>query len=135
MRPGQLNLDLYRGDSFSWAVYVWQDADKTAPVDLTGVTAKAQFRATPGGTDILAFTCAITLPNRIDVKLPASAWTGFTIRKGAWDLQLTWTTGGDVVTILAGTVNVVNDITDSEGAVAVAASANVTPRSYAGRAA
>jgi len=131
MRPGQLNLELYRGDSFSWAVFVWQDAGRTTPVDLTGVTAKAQFRATPGGAEIMSFTCAITLPNRIDVKLPANAWTAFTVRKGAWDLQLTWTSGGDVVTILAGTVNVTNDITDSEGAVATIASANVTARRVA----
>jgi hypothetical protein len=112
MRPGTYNLDLYRGDSYAWDFLLWQDVEMTIPVDLTGVTAKAEFRASPGGSEIMTLTCTITVPNTVHVKLPAAGWTGFTVRKGQWDLQLTYT-DLSVVTVLAGTVNVVNDITDS----------------------
>lgn len=112
MRPAALNLSLYRGDSYAYRFFLWQDADKSIPVDLTGVTAKAEIRGSSGSTPILAMPCTVTSPNQIDMKLNASQWAAFTVRNGRWDLQLTYSTG-EVVTVLAGTATVTLDITDS----------------------
>lgn len=115
MRPAALNLELYRGDSYNWQFVLWSDTLKTVPVDLTGVTAKSEIRAASGSTPVMTLVCTVELPNIVHVKLPATAWTGIATRKGGWDLQLTYP-GGDVVTVLAGTVTVTNDITESTGA-------------------
>jgi hypothetical protein len=111
MIPGTMNLDLYRGDTTRWQFKLWLDAEKTDPVDLTGVTAKAEIRDKPGGKNITPITCVITMPNIIDATLTAID-SALLPAKGAWDLQLTYT-GGDVATLLAGKVTVIADITDS----------------------
>ena len=113
--PGAYPLALYRGDSYSWQFKLWRDSGHTQPVDLTGATAKAEVRYTPGGTDILALVCAVTTPNIIDMHLPAAAWTAWPFQqsgKPLWDLQVTYPSG-DVITYLAGPVTLTADITDS----------------------
>lgn len=111
MTPGTFNLNLYRGDSYRWAVNVWMDAAKTQPADLTGVTAKAEIRDKPAGVFIVAMACTVALPNTVDMVLDAEA-SSQVPAAGAWDLQLTWPSG-DVGTILAGKVKVTADVTDS----------------------
>jgi len=120
--PGTYPLALYRGDSYAWQFRVWADAAHTVPVDLTGATAKAEVRYTPGGTDILAMVCTVTGPNIIDMSLPAAAWTTWPFQssgKPMWDLQVTFP-GGAVITYLAGAVTLTADVTDSQPVQAVA---------------
>lgn len=109
-RPASYPLALYRGDSYSWRFVLWQDEERTIPVDLTGAVAAAQIRDTPGGTQLITMVCAIVAPNNVDVSLPAAAWASAAIQLGAWDLQLTYS-GGSVFTVVSGKVTVTPDIT------------------------
>ena len=103
--PGTLPLRLYRGDSYSWQVRVWADEAHTLPGDLTGVTAEG---AIAGSDGTISLDCAVTLPNLIDVELPAASWDGVT-NPSRWDLQLTYS-DGRVYTMLAGPVTVQDDV-------------------------
>jgi hypothetical protein len=111
MTPGVYNLALYRGDTYRWQFLLWADVAKTEPADLTDVTVKAEIRDKPGGLTITPLTCSITAPNIIDIVL-SSAECQALDAKGSWDLQLTYV-GGDVATVLAGSVTVTPDVTDS----------------------
>jgi len=111
MTPGNMPLNIYRGDTYHWRFTLWADANKTEPTDLTGVTVKSEIREKPSGTLITPMECTIELPNIIHLTLSADA-SGALPGKGAWDLQLTYDSG-DVVTILAGDVVVTPDVTDS----------------------
>lgn len=115
MLPATLPLALYRGDTYAWRFTLYADDAKTQPADLTGVTAKAEIRAFTGATPAIAMACVVTLPNIIDVKLPANAWSPMTLAKSGvaiWDLQLTYSSG-EVKTIIRGDVTITGDITDS----------------------
>jgi hypothetical protein len=104
--PGTLPLRLYRGDSYSWQVRVWVDEEHTSPMDLAGATAAAQIE---GSVGVVVLDCAVTLPNLIDVALPAENWNG-ALTYDRWDLQLSWA-DGRVYTLLAGPVTVQDDVT------------------------
>jgi len=110
--PGTYSLTVYRGDSYRWQFKLWADVEKTDPVDLTGVTAKAEIRDKPGGKRVTPLACQVTLPNVIDASLSAVASAALLAGKATWDLQLTYT-GGDVSTVLSGPVVVTADVTDS----------------------
>lgn len=110
--PGKFDLGLYRGDSYTWRVVLWQDAAHTEPVDLTGADAAAEIRKSSGALGIMALACVVTAPNIVDVELAAGLWTDSPGPTGAWDLQLTFPTG-EVRTVLRGAVTVTADITDS----------------------
>lgn len=116
MRPGTYDLDLYRGDTYSWRFTLWKDPLKLEAADLTGVTAKSEIRPSSGTTPIVDMACTITQPNIIDVRLEVADWSGWALTAGAWDLQLTYS-DGSVITIVAGKVKVTPDITDSSPAV------------------
>jgi len=113
MMPGAFSLAIYRGDTHAWRFTLWQDAEKTVPVDLNGIAVKAEIRDRPAGTVIQALTIVVTEPNFIDATLTGEQ-TAMLPASGRWDLQLTdaalW-----VSTILAGPVKVTGDITDSTG--------------------
>jgi hypothetical protein len=111
MTPGIFNLNLYRGDTYRWQFKLWTDAEKTDPADLADVTVEAEIRDKPGGSKITPLACTVTEPNIIDAVLSSSACQGLD-PKGSWDLQLTYASG-DVATVLAGTVIVTADVTDS----------------------
>lgn len=120
MLPATYPLALYRGDSYSWQFKLWADEDKTIAVDLTGVTAKAELRSAPGTDPVISMVCTVTLPNIIDVTLPASAWDDYVLTKAGaavWDLQLTYASG-DIKTLIRGDVSIVADVTDSIRVVA-----------------
>lgn len=108
-------LALYRGDSYAWQFRLWQDAAKTIPVDLTGVTAAAEIRAASGVQPAAALACAINA-NAIDVVLTAAACRVLPT-PAQWDLQLTYGSGA-VKTIVAGPVSVSADITGSAAPLA-----------------
>jgi hypothetical protein len=118
MTPGVLPLTLYRGDSYHWRFVLWGDADKTVPINLTNATPKAEIRTAAGGTLITQMVLTVTLPNTIVATLPAASCALLPATGGAWDLQLTYTTSGDVQTVLAGAVKVTMDVTDSATALA-----------------
>jgi hypothetical protein len=117
MTPGALPLALYRGDSYHWRFVLWGDAAKTIPINLTDATPKAEIRSGPGGTLITQMTLSIQLPNIVIATLSAASCALLPATGGAWDLQLTYTTTGDVQTVLAGAVVVTMDVTDSAAAL------------------
>lgn len=112
MTPGAYPIFVYRGDSMSWKFTLWQDANKTLPVDLTGVTGKAEIRSAAAGTLITSMVVTVTQPNIVNVKLPAINSQLLVKTGGFWDLQLTYT-NADVQTIVSGSVTVTMDVTDS----------------------
>jgi hypothetical protein len=111
MMPGNYALTIYRGDDTAWRFVLWADDAKTEPVDLTGIAVKAEVRDRSAGSVIIAAEITVTLPQTIDMVLDHDA-TRDLPANGRWDLQLTDETGL-VVTILAGSVRVTGDITDS----------------------
>lgn len=115
MTPGVYNLILYRGDTGRWQFKFWTDASKTQPADLTGVTALATIRdAAVGGSVAVALGCTVVPPNNVEMVLtPAQSRT--LPAKGVWDLQLTYS-NGDIVTPLAGSVSVSQDVTYTDPA-------------------
>lgn len=119
MKPGVFNLDLYRGDSYTWRAILWNDTAATVPTDLTAASAAAEIRDKSAGTHIVPLTCVITLPNIIDVTMDPSDWTTCPAA-GVWDLQVTFP-GGVIRTVLAGTVKTTGDVVDSIVAPSAAA--------------
>jgi hypothetical protein len=122
MKPGNYPLDIYRGDTYRWQFTLWADADKTQPVDLTGVTARSQIRDKPAGKLLSTIDCTITQPNIILGTLTADECAKITGTTCAWDLQLTWP-NEDITTLLAGAVALTIDVTDSAPTVLVSAKA------------
>lgn len=112
MAPSPFPLDVYRGDSGHWRFTLYTDDALTVPYDLTGANASAEVRTKTSAPVLATLTCAVTLPNIIDVDLPATVSGGLT-GKAVWDLQLTWMPAGLVRTVVAGPVNVTEDVTDS----------------------
>ncbi|OYD64834.1 UNVERIFIED_ORG: hypothetical protein BDU10_7455 [Burkholderia sp. CF145] len=112
MKPGNYPLDIYRGDTYRWQFTLWSDADKTQPVDLTGVIARSQIRDKPAGKLLANIDCAITMPNVILATLTADECAKLSGSTCAWDLQLEWP-NTDITTLLAGAVALTIDVTDS----------------------
>ena len=112
MTPGKLDLDLYRGDTYSWRVHLWASQDKTLPVDLFGAAVEAEIRDKFNSAMIMHMQCAVQLPNIIFMYLLAGEWPGFPSTIGVWDLEVTFP-NGDVKTQLAGNVKVTADVTNS----------------------
>jgi len=109
--PQRVPLDVYRGDTHRWTLTLWTDPAATLPFDLTGVTAKAEIRRPGGGPLLAALDTAVTLPNTVDLLLPADESASLPGRV-AWDLQLTFG-DGSVRTAAAGPVTVTADVTDA----------------------
>jgi hypothetical protein len=107
--PASHTLQLYRGDTFPFAARLWSDDTMTTPVDLTGVVPTAQLRADPGGALILDMVCTVEMPNVVHMTVQAADWPAATVSKARWDLQLT--ASGNVRTVLAGPVQIVDDVT------------------------
>jgi hypothetical protein len=112
MTPGNYPLTIYRGDDHAWQFVLWADAGKTTPVDLTGVTVKAEIRDRPGGPAVFELATQITLPNFVDMSFSGVFSRQFPA-SGRWDLQLIDASGW-TSTVLAGAVKVTGDITDSD---------------------
>lgn len=109
MIPGTYDLCIYRGDTARWRFLVWQDLAKTVPVDLTGATVRSQIRNAPGGGNPTDMNCTVTVPNTIDMVLPAGTNPS---PRGVWDLEVTYPSG-DVFTILSGRVMTMADVTNA----------------------
>jgi len=112
MLPGVYDLQLYRGDTARYSFVLWQDTNKTIPLDLTGSVAAAQVRdRADSGRIVIQLACSIGLPNTVNVALlaPDSAALPSNCR-GVWDLQIT-AASGDVTTVVGGNVSVTSDVT------------------------
>lgn len=111
MLPGRYDLNLYRGDSYSWEFHLWDDAAQTIATDLAGAVAAAEIRDRPAGSTIAPLVCLVVLPNVVRMTLAATLWPDIKSR-GVWDLQLSFS-AEDVRTVLAGCIKVTSDVTDS----------------------
>jgi hypothetical protein len=108
--PAKQNLTITRGDTES--IVITMTTDGTTPENITGRTYRAQIRAVKDAATIsLSFTCVVTNGAGGEVTLTAlpAATSGLTIGTQYWDLEET--NSGVVSTILAGTVNVLADVT------------------------
>jgi hypothetical protein len=117
MMPQDYPLTLYRGDTFGpLVVHVWTNTAHTVPAVLTGVVAAAEIRDKPGGTTIVPMDCVVDPAGTITVGLSADDSADAPLKKGVWDLELTYL-DGTVVTALRGTVEVTTDVTHSTATV------------------
>lgn len=112
MIPGDYTLQLFRGRARTWRAQLFQDAEATQTVDLTGCTPVAGI-TTPAGKIELA--CTVVDEEGID---PEDGWVEISITAGqAEDLTGTlysWTMGiedslGDWTPALKGPVLVETD--------------------------
>lgn len=105
-RPARLNLQLWRGDTWSQTFTLTQDGD---PYSLSGASAKIQIRKKPQSTDVILLidgaNCAIS-SNVITVSKLLAIDAG----EYYWDLQVTFS-DGTVKTFLWGSFNVNQDVT------------------------
>lgn len=106
--PIQVNLVLYEGDDFTFMVTVRDSAG--LPVDLTGVTARAQIRTSVSAESILGeFTPTIdALAGNIWLHLDDSV-SSILPPTGVWDVEID--RSGDVETLAAGTISMTADVT------------------------
>jgi hypothetical protein len=108
--PGSYDLLLYRGDTWARRFRLWQDDAMTLPVDLTGSTVAAEYRANTNDTNAVAFDCAVTDPNIVDVGW--HTWVDCPL-SGVWDMQVTFA-DGTITTYVAGRVRVTADVTAAD---------------------
>ncbi len=128
IRPGYWPVEFYKGDSSAWRVVIWLDTHRTYPYDLAGIQAKAEIREKSGALRLWSLTCVVTLPNIIDITLPASVSRDLP-DEGVWDLQLTDMNNSErVVTILRGPVTVIPDVTDSRQTITRTAGVSAFPK-------
>jgi hypothetical protein len=111
MKPAKHDLNLYRGDSYSWRFQLWADEAHTVPVNLDGATAAAEIRDETAGVKVVDLPCTIVLPNAVEFAMTPAMYETCPAR-GVWDLQITYSDGW-VRTSVAGSVRVTGDVTDS----------------------
>lgn len=122
-QPAAVNLVIYRGDTGRFRVTV-SDPDG-APLDVSSAAWLAQVRAAPGASPMLTELDVEPVAgetSKVDVVLTETASEAL-VASGVWDLQMTL--AGEVVTLLAGTVQVTPDV--SREGVALAATSAVAP--------
>lgn len=119
MDTGKLDITVSAGASWRRQMTFAVDG---VPVNLEGVTARAQIRNRPGGSRIFATVTttpgedgAITVtPGVIEVFFSKTALERTRgVRSGAaWDLFVEWPGGTDADRVLAGTVRIVQPVTE-----------------------
>jgi len=108
MAPASLDLIIRTGDTEQVTLYVTNNG---TPVNVTGRTFIAQIRLNPSSlTPIASFTCVITdaAGGVVTCTLSATVTAALTPVSGVWDLQET--NGSTVTTLVAGFVEIVQDI-------------------------
>jgi hypothetical protein len=106
--PARVDLNFYQGDYLGFTVDVTNPDG--SPTDVSSAAAKSQIRQTPGDSAILA-EFAVTYDPDVTGQLHLVLLESETAPlppKAVWDLQLTIPV---VVTIAAGTVSVVQQVT------------------------
>ena len=112
MTPARVPLTVYQGDTYSWQFALWQDIERTVPVDLDGMTPKAEIRTRSGAPVLVNLGLDVTLPNGITATLSRDDSLKLAVPHARWDMQLTLA-DGSVTTIMAGPVSVTRAITES----------------------
>jgi hypothetical protein len=105
--PAVCDLAIYQGDDFWIKLIVTDTAGQAA--DLTGATAKAEIRATPGADEVAATFEPTIAANEITLYL-ASADSAILAGKLAWDCQTT-DAAGFTSTLVRGAVTVEPEVT------------------------
>jgi len=108
--PAKQNLSMTRGDTETVVITMADSAG--APINITGRTYRAQIRTTKDSASISAsFSCSVTSGVGGQVTCTILPAVTETLATGIsyWDLEET--NSGVVSTILAGTVNVLADVT------------------------
>lgn len=109
-KPATQNLTIVRGDTETVVITITTNG--TTPVNIAGRTYRAQIRTDRDSGSIAAsFTCTITdaAAGQVTCVLSAGASAGLAAGTSYWDFEET--NGSVVTTILAGTVNVLADVT------------------------
>lgn len=112
LRPGALDLKVYRGDDFRIRLAFF-DADDS-PLDISGWTLAAQMRSAYQGPLVATFTIdTATLPdNELNLNLSAADTSQLGEGVYPWDLQRF--AGGQLVrTMLSGVAVVSPDVTEA----------------------
>jgi hypothetical protein len=106
--PVEVDLNIYMGDDFPIDVAV-TDSVTGGPMDLTGITAKSQIRATAADTNILATLTPTIAGNVITLKLSHTDSAKLPLQC-VWDMQIT-DAAGNITTLVAGKVTVAPEVT------------------------
>ena len=110
MKPKTVNLHCYRGQTYRQNIYF---KSRGEPIDLTGVTCKAQIRPKENSPKLVTeFGCTV-YGNKGMIELYLSSETTADIKPGtyAWDLQVT-NGEGDVEYYLAGNISFTGRVTE-----------------------
>lgn len=119
MKATQFDIEMEQGATFDEISFTWwTDSTKTAPVNLTGYSARMQMREDYDDADpqfeVLSTTVGeITLggaAGTVDVVVPATKTAAITARKGFYDLELV-SPSGKVVKLMKGRVTVFPEVT------------------------
>lgn len=112
--PGELDLEVYRGDDYVHTLFFRDMEDPPAPHNLSELTFKAQIRATPEQSPIALAVFTIDDSLSDEGLVVISLTPGQTrIQPGYWDLQVT--DGSNTQTWLAGKVIMKGDVTQEVG--------------------
>jgi hypothetical protein len=108
--PSNFDLVLYRGDYFSLNVTL-TDAT-SAPINLTGYTAKSCIKSGYAASSEFDATCTIATPTNgvVNITFPSAVTETITAGSYIWDFQLT-DPSGNVRTYLTGDVTVYDEVT------------------------
>lgn len=109
--PATQNLTITRGDTETLIITIKNSA--SVPTDITGRTYRAQIRATKDAATIAAaFTCVVTdaVNGVVTCTLTPGQTSTLSVGTQFWDFEETITAGNIVTTIVAGTVNVLADV-------------------------
>lgn len=114
--PAKLKFTIYQGATFPKRL-TWKSGPVSAPVDLTGCTARMQVRSSVDSPIVLL---SLTTENggialggtagTIDLYVSAADTAAITWRSGVWDLEIVHP-GGDVVRLAQGSISVSPEVT------------------------
>jgi len=108
MAPGKYNLTIYRGDTFA---QTFRFLAGDVPDDLTGWTFQAQVREYPNASVAADFTVTIedALDGTVTIAMEGAITATLPSRGGSWDFE--GTKAGSIMTRIAGSVTLVEDVT------------------------
>lgn len=112
--PATKNIAIYQGDTWRLTLHVRAkntDGTPGALINLTGVTTLAQVRPKEDSDEVWEMESAIgnQTTDVGSIHLALSPEQTVDVKKGKWDLQVTWV-DGDVQTLLKGNVTVTAEV-------------------------
>lgn len=113
LQPITVNLKLYAGDAKTIQLRLWEDKEKTVPMNITGFTFKAQIRKERKSDDTSKWEVPVTphigTPTYIDVHFSKET-TEVAPAACVWDIQVTDGLGNPM-TWITGEVEIEKDVT------------------------